>query len=110
MLKQRLITAIILIPIFIALVLKLSPQAFCILTAILTLWGAWEWSNFLGVKRLPQRLSYLFLVFLSLYATFFVPIPMVLYVAALFWMLAFILVIRYPKASDVWGKGVVLRA
>ena len=43
MLKQRLLTAIILIPIFIFLLVELSSTAFYFLTALVVpLWGAWE--------------------------------------------------------------------
>src|SRR3990167_9252874 len=58
MLKQRILTALILIPIFVGLVLKLPSLSFCILTGVIVLLCAWEWSFLMGVKRYPQVFLY----------------------------------------------------
>ncbi len=66
MLKQRILTALVLIPIFVLLVFKLSPKLFCFFTAAILLWAAWEWSFLMGVKQLKYSFIYPALVFFLL--------------------------------------------
>src|SRR4029079_5228756 len=99
MLKQRLLTAIILIPIFIFLVLKLSSSAFYFLTALIVLGGAWEWSFFMGITHFPRYLVYPGLIIFSLLISFFFPIKSVLYASLGWWLIAAYLVMGYSKNS-----------
>lgn len=109
MLKQRLITAAVLIPIFILLVLKLSPILFCLLTGLFVVIAAYEWSGLMGVKRFPQVLIYPVIVIWSLIISLYLYIPMVMYISFAWWIFASALVILYPRASQFWGKSIVLR-
>lgn len=115
MLKQRIFTALILIPLFVTLVLSLSVKNFAVLTGIIIFWCAWEWSGLLGVKSLPKKIIYpvivtaLLGVLLYLFYMQIVSVPQVLYAAFIWWLIASILVVFYPKLSGAWGKGVVLR-
>ena len=109
MLKQRILTAMILIPLFIFFVLKLSPPAFGILTALVVIWGAAEWSSLMEVQQFPKNLIYPILMVFVLWTMLFVPILYVLYSALVGWLIAAVLVLRYPDLASVWGKGVVLR-
>ena len=61
MLKQRILTALVLIPLFLGLVLFLPPQGFFIVTAILTGCAAFEWSALMGLVRYSQRAIYILL-------------------------------------------------
>ncbi|MCD6039098.1 MAG: hypothetical protein K0S27_498 [Gammaproteobacteria bacterium] len=109
MLKQRLLTAIILIPFFIFLVLKLSPQLFCFFTALAVVWGAWEWSFLMEIKLFPYYLIYpLFTIFVLVMANF-LPVVPILYVTLVWWLVAACLVIRYPKNSTRWEKSIIMR-
>lgn len=110
MLKQRVLTALVLIPLFVALVLLLPPIGFCLLTALVVLWAAWEWSFFMGVKKFPQNLFYPAAVFLVLVLALQFDIHYVLYFSLFFWILAFFLVFYYPAGSEFWGKGILIRA
>lgn len=62
MLKQRILTALILIPLFVVLVLSLSEEQFAVLTGMIVFWCAWEWSGFLGMKSLSKKIVYPFIV------------------------------------------------
>ena len=108
LLKQRVITPFILILVFVFLVLKLSPQAFCILTGLIMLVGAWEWSALMGVSRLPHAFFYPIFIIFVLLGSLFLPIKGILFAAVAWWLIAAVLVARYPNASD-FGKGVALR-
>ncbi len=109
MFTARLLTGLILIPIFVLLIFKLSPTAFGYLTVAFTLIGAWEWSNFMGLKSIKSRLCYPFILYLFLPLSVLIPTQMLLFITFGAWIIAFILVVIYPRASQVWGKGLFWR-
>ena len=107
MLKKRILTAIVLLPIFILLVLTLSSHAFYFLTALIVLGGAWEWSFFMEIKRFSYRWVYLFLMGLALWIAYLFPLAPILYITLVWWLIATYLVIRYPnnRASSIVLRG-----
>lgn len=110
MLKQRILTAIILIPLFVFLVLKLSNPAFYLLTAVIVILGAWEWSPFMGVAKFPHCFFYpLAMIFILLFSLA-IPIHYILYAALAWWLLALVLVCAYPRATQLWSQGIWIRA
>jgi len=58
-LKQRLITAAILVPLFLWSVLSLSTNTVAILFILVIAMGAWEWSALTGLKSFALRAGYL---------------------------------------------------
>jgi phosphatidate cytidylyltransferase len=108
MLKQRLITAIILIPIFVLLILKLSPKYFGYMTIIFVLIGAWEWSSLMGIESKMKRIIYPILVSAFLPLSIFFPWQ-ILWAGLAGWLLAFVLVLLYPRASKIWGNSIIWR-
>jgi phosphatidate cytidylyltransferase len=110
MLKQRIITAAILIPIFIVLLFKLPLHGFSLLTGLLVFWAATEWSLLMGMKTFWCRLIFPVITVAALVAVFYYP-PLfyILHVAIAWWICAFLLVVLYPKASALWGKSMLLR-
>ncbi len=110
MLKQRLITALILIPVVILLVLKLPLAAFVTATGVLVLMGAWEWSGFMGIKKFPQVLIYPVCMLVLMGLSLYLYIPAVMVFAVFWWLLAIILMFFYPRSSKWWSKSRVLRA
>lgn len=115
MLRQRILTAIILIPLFVALILLLPAKHFSIVTGLIVLWGAWEWSGFLGIKHFPQNALYPSIIFLLLLMLMYflyhheISVQIILYASLVFWTLALVLVLIYPKASHFWGSGMIMR-
>lgn len=109
MLKQRLLTAIILIPLFILLLFKLSSQAFYLFTMLIVAWGALEWSSFMGLRRFLYRLGYMLITIFSLFIVSLFPVISVLYISLAWWLAAAFLVMRYPKNSAAWGRRTVLK-
>lgn len=119
MLKYRLLTAIVLIPIVIAALFLLSPANFgFVVIAVCTL-GAWEWAQFVGWHSQAKRIG-LAIVFAALLLAIQLSIldinmlssePMILYglwAGLIWWVIAILLVVTYP-ASASWGKSVVIR-
>lgn len=109
MLKQRVITAVILIPLFILFLFKSTPIVFCIVTGLLTLWAAFEWSFLMGIKHFPACVGYPFFILLLLVSSIMLPIYVALYVASFFWIFTLFLIFQYPQSSHFWGKNSAIR-
>lgn len=67
MLKQRILTALILIPLVIAGIVYLPTSVIAIILGLLMLQGAWEWSRMAGLQSRPERFVYVFAVLLMLW-------------------------------------------
>lgn len=119
MLKYRLLTAIVLIPIVIAALFLLSPANFGLVVVAVSALGAWEWAQFAGWHSQVKRvgLAIVFAVIL-LAMQFSIPditslsnSPIILYglwAGLVWWIVAIVLVVTYP-ASASWGKSVIIR-
>lgn len=58
MLKQRLLTAVILIPLVVGGILYLPEMAIAVIFGVLLLQGAWEWSRLTGLEQFFPRIIY----------------------------------------------------
>lgn len=109
MLKLRLLTAAILIPLFVLFLMKSTSYAFALFTALAVLLGAWEWSALMGLKTLLARISYVFITFLLLKYVSGLYVPTVLTIAGIWWVVAFLLILAYPWGY-FWQHGLGWRA
>ena len=103
MLKQRILTALILAPLAIAGIFFLPPLGFAIFIAIVLIIGAWEWANLAGFNGL-SRYVYAACIAILLIATHIIPAKIVLLLGAVWWLTAFILVVKYPSLKEYWAK------
>lgn len=55
MLLQRIITALILVPLVVLAVFQLPSEYFSLLIGLITLLAAWEWTNLIGINSLIKR-------------------------------------------------------
>lgn len=104
MLKQRIITAIVLIPLFLLFLAYSSHQVFAIVTTVIVLLGAWEWAQFLKPISTLQKIFYVLLTAILLIASLFIPIPGVLLLASIWWTMAIPLIYFFPKSVRVLGR------
>jgi len=104
MLKQRIITALILAPIAIAGVFLLPPFEFSLFIGAIVGLGAWEWAKLSGYQG-PPRFVYAGGVLVLLIGAWFLPPAAVLVAGSLWWMISLILVLRYPAAAQSWSPG-----
>ena len=90
MLKQRLITALILMPLVVWGIYALSEDYLAGIFAVFVLFGAWEWSRLSEIKAISVRAIYVILIaVLMLYLNSDVSLHMVImYVAAVWWLFA----------------------
>jgi len=117
MLKQRVITALVLAVIFLAALFGFPAGYFSFFIGAVLLIGAWEWANLSGFPSVWQRLGYAFLLLLlliaaSLYMGFDgeasprlddLAIRDLLIIGCGWWALALLLVQGYPSSGVLWG-------
>jgi len=108
MLKQRILTAIILAPLALYGVFGLELNAFMYLFDVVLLLAAWEWAKLSGFQRYQARMLYVAFVgacSLTLHILFVeLPVQAFLMVAALFWLVALYWVVKYPKNGTWSGR------
>ncbi len=66
MLLQRIITALILVPLVVLAVFQLPSEYFSLLVALVMLVAAWEWTNLIGINSLFKRGLFLFALILPM--------------------------------------------
>lgn len=104
MLKQRVITALILLPIALGGFFLLDGWAFAaFIGGVITL-GAWEWARLAGLEAQAARVGFAALVALTLWMLYQIPVisTLLLPLALVWWLLAVPLVLRYPQSSFYW--------
>lgn len=119
MLKQRIITALLLAPIAIWAIFYLSLIKFAAVMLVVMAIGAWEWGPLMGFTSKLRRLFFVAVsIFLIAVLWYFFPItelwqkPKVLtslvnsalWLAVVWWLLSAILTCVYPKYSDFWSS------
>ncbi len=62
MLKQRLLTALVLIPLVVWAVLALSTNALGLVLALFVVLGSWEWGRLIGLNSVVARTGYVLLI------------------------------------------------
>ncbi|ACL32857.1 phosphatidate cytidylyltransferase [Glaesserella parasuis] len=122
MLKERILSAIVMIILAVVALFWLSPLAFTIGLSAIVVLGMWEWAQFAGFKRPIARAIVAFVVTCLLIfpimaetsyiqATRFLTdetIPL-LFVGCFWWFIAFGLVITYPNSASIWSKSVAAK-
>ena len=107
MLKQRIITAVILVVVLGGIVLFLPPVAALLTLAIVMNLGIWEWSQFVSKISLLWRLLYVVTVLLLMGGLWFYSfepgaLQLILLIALAWWLVALLWVMLYPTAIPVW--------
>lgn len=113
MLRQRVLTALVLAPLALAGLFGLSAGGFALFTALVLLLGAWEWARLAGFDSVPVRLLYtLGLALLLLLAWWgdWMTATWPLWLGALGWLINAWWVSRYPRATEQWRKPVTRMA
>ncbi|MFH4499090.1 phosphatidate cytidylyltransferase [Vibrio diabolicus] len=117
--KQRIITALILAPLVILGIFKLPLMGFIAALTAITLLGFWEWTQFTGSNSrfaalvpaaIVTGLSFLYISpdahSLNHLAT---PHYVVLGLGFVWWIIASLMAITYPKTTKSWQNNFVLR-
>lgn len=103
MLLPRILTAIVLI-FFTLLVLFVFPAyVFLAISALILLYGAWEWSRLTRHKGLLYNIIYLFCVFIIsiLLVNHLAAEAIAIVAAIMWWLIQFVFVLSFPRAKVV---------
>lgn len=116
MLKQRVITAIVLTLVLLAMLFGLPAIYFPWFIAAVVLVGAWEWSNLASCGKVWQRSLYVIFIALILFGVSsliglcaaelvldLALIKQLMVAACVWWALALLLVQGYPSSAILWG-------
>lgn len=120
MLKQRIITALILAAVFLAALFYLPIALFCVFIALVVLVGAWEWANLAGWSAAWQRFGYvaviaLVMILVAAYLGLWSgndggdveAYRSLILLGCGWWALALLLVQGYPSSAILWGTTAV---
>ena len=116
MLRERILTALVLAPLVLCSILFLPMLGFEIaMIGVLGL-GAWEWANMSGFVTRQTKAVYTFIVVaICSYFTFAIDVESIWYqgqlnilyhyilgIAALWWFISLLMIIAYPRFSSFW--------
>lgn len=121
MLKQRVITALLMASAFLAGMYWLSVPVLAGMFAVVVALGAWEWAPLAGFNGVASRSGYALLVLLATAALYFyagyggvlvasdtrAQIQPVLGIACLWWCFALLWVRSYPASAGLWNSRLV---
>jgi phosphatidate cytidylyltransferase len=124
MLKQRVITAVILAPVALLAILYLPIEGFEIAVAGVICLGAYEWANMSGMTERVFKSGFtLFIGVLCAILIFTVDAEFIwhqgelhplfaffLWVGAIWWSLSLLMIVAYPKYSELWKDSIGIRA
>jgi len=104
MLKQRIITALVLLPLALAGFFLLEGGAFALFIGAVVTLGGWEWARLAGLGGQAARLGFAAAIALSLVVLYGLPVLAggVMLLGVLWWLLAVPLVLGYPQSSRHW--------
>lgn len=119
MLKERVLSAIVMIFIAVGALFLLPPLPFTLALSALVVVGMWEWAQFAGFKRPIARAIVAFVAI----CLFIFPIMAttsqiqasrfltdettpLLFLGSIWWLVALFLVVGYPNSSRFWAKSI----
>jgi phosphatidate cytidylyltransferase len=118
LLKQRLITAVVLIPLALATIFLLPLAWFgVVVTAVLAL-ATWEWSPLMGVTNKTGRIAYTLFNTVILAGLYWLTpfeniwhqdgvvdgLFYIVLIGGIWWLLAIVLVFNFPRSKALWCK------
>jgi len=114
-LKQRLITAILLVLAFIGALFFLPSPVFSVLIALVVVLGAWEWSNLSGIVPVVARVAYVALVVAVLGGGYWLSggvadldvLKTLLIIACGWWAFSLLLIQGFPTSAVLWGASYI---
>lgn len=103
MLKQRLITGLILAPLVLCGVFLLEPVHFSWFFAFILAIAGWEWANLSSLTTQVMRVTYALLVATLLFTVLpSISTTWVLTISVMWWIIASLLVMTYPVSAKYW--------
>ena len=107
MLRERILTALVLAPLALAGVIFLPLNAFSIFTLLIIMLAAWEWANLAGFEQPAARVGYAALLGTTCWLVKDLPPLVVLITGVAWWLVALFLVKTYPDSRRYCQNSVV---
>ncbi|RUO80565.1 CDP-diglyceride synthetase [Idiomarina tyrosinivorans] len=118
MLKQRILTALILIPLALYAVFMLPMWGFSLFIQAILILGAWEWSPLMGLRRRASRIAYTVLIGAIISGlSYAVPWSNIwqqhqlnawlfycIVAGGVWWIAALALIVNYPGSRRLWSR------
>ena len=115
-LKQRVITAVILLVTLIAATTQLPSFFFSLFVAVVILIAAWEWAGFISLDKKIVKIPFLVSIAVMLLGSFFFlgisptaqkidefRVGLLLILGLLFWLMSLLCLAGYPKNRNLWN-------
>lgn len=122
MLKERVLSAIIMIIAVLAAIFWLSPLPLTLVLSAIVVAAMWEWAQFAGFKHpVPRAIVAMVTICLLLFAivantdyiraTRFITdeTTPILFIGCIWWLIALVLVATYPNSAKLWEKSVAAK-
>ena len=118
MLIQRILTAIVLIPLVIIALFFAPLSIFSYLIIAVCALATWEWSHFLGMVKKTQKAIFMVLTISLLALLYLIPIDLslkgqlftyIICLSIVWWLIALLLVISYPQSAKYWSKSILIK-
>lgn len=113
MLKQRIITAVLIVAALFVAMAYLSASQLALLFAVIVLLAAWEWADLSDLSAVPARLGYVALIAVLIAASYWhlgavgewspLRLRELLVAACVWWAVALLWVKAYPQSAGLWG-------
>ncbi len=112
MLRTRIITALVLLPLILGAIYLLPLTGFAVVFWLIAAAAAWEWAALAGIRTPLARAGYLLVLAALCAAVWVVPAvaSAVLYAGTLFWIGAVIVVLAYPGSGGWLSRPVLMAA
>jgi|TARA_R100001369_G_scaffold91113_2_gene131519 phosphatidate cytidylyltransferase len=118
LLKQRIITALLLVPVALYGVFMLPLWGFALFIQGVLMLGAWEWSPLMGVRRISARIAYtLFVGAIIGVLSWLAPyehlweggelsklIYYTILAGGVWWVVALAMIVNYPSSRRMWSR------
>ncbi|GAA5128024.1 phosphatidate cytidylyltransferase [Alloalcanivorax gelatiniphagus] len=108
MLKLRVITALVLLPVVLGAVFGLERLPFAVVAGAFFLVGGWEWAGMIGALSRPLRLLWCLSLALLMVATEVFRPAWLFTLLPLWWLLALVAVLGYPRNAGYWFRPAVM--
>ncbi|WP_211825636.1 phosphatidate cytidylyltransferase [Kistimonas asteriae] len=107
MLKQRIITALALLPVALGGVFLLPLTPFSVFIAVVIALAAWEWAGLAGFTNQLVRVGYAALTGGMIFLLSLASAGFLLGAGLTWWLMALMLVISYPDSRVVWQNRII---
>ncbi|MWN05065.1 phosphatidate cytidylyltransferase [Gilliamella sp. Pas-s95] len=118
MLIHRILAAIVLIPLVIAVVFFVPLSVFSLIIILVCGLAAWEWAQFLHITNKYSRLVFVISIVVLLSILYLIPnscelkirlFAVILFLSIIWWIIALCLVLSYPDTIKYWCNSIVIK-